>query len=281
MRSAVRRGWVTAMYQETVRGAFLLAGDDRWRADRLPDVLSGRQMGWALWLALGLHAAAFAGLVRLGAPVPPVEEPIVRMVFVEPPPPARGQRLEAPAASPVRPVAKPKPHKEKVVSRPKPIAHPDETRLRHAEASPFAATPPAPDRGLEAASASSSVPPAVSAGDPRGVATGMAGGVVGGVGAAPVPAALAATAPALVRRVAPEYPKVVRQQGAEGLVVIEAILDREGRVEPAGIRVTRSVPLLDEHAVAAVRKWRFRPARSSDGSPLRVLLEIPIQFVLR
>ena len=45
--------------------------------------------------------------------------------------------------------------------------------------------------------------------------------------------------------------------------------------------MTRSIALLDAAAVAAVRQWRFRPARSADGTPVRVRMEIPVRFVLR
>jgi protein TonB len=112
-----------------------------------------------------------------------------------------------------------------------------------------------------------------------GVAGGIAGGVVGGTGTAPVPASQVAHPPQVIHRVSPTYPAEARRGDVQGLVVVEAILDRDGRIEP-GVRVLKSVPQLDAEAVAAVRQWRFRPARSAAGEPLRVILEIPIRFVL-
>src|SRR5690606_16866579 len=87
-----------------------------------------------------------------------------------------------------------------------------------------------------------------------GVAGGVEGGVIGGRGTGPLPVAQAATAPVLLQRVEPEYPQVARRRRIEGLVLLEAILDREGHVEP-GIRVVQSVPGLDASAIAAVKRW--------------------------
>jgi protein TonB len=112
-----------------------------------------------------------------------------------------------------------------------------------------------------------------------GVAGGLAGGVVGGTGTAPVPASRVAHPPQIIRRVQPAYPLAARRNDIEGLVVIEAVLDRSGRVEP-DIKVLKSIPVLDAEAISAVRQWRFRPARNAGGEPLRVILEIPIRFVL-
>jgi protein TonB len=45
--------------------------------------------------------------------------------------------------------------------------------------------------------------------------------------------------------------------------------------------VLKSVAPLDAAAIAAVRQWRFRPARDADGRPVRVIMEVPVRFVLR
>ena len=86
--------------------------------------------------------------------------------------------------------------------------------------------------------------------------------------------------PVLVHRVQPKYPQQARRQSVQGLVLLEAVLDLEGRVEP-GVKVLESIPMLDDEAIAAVKRWKFKPARNRDGDPLRVIVEIPIRFVLR
>jgi protein TonB len=123
------------------------------------------------------------------------------------------------------------------------------------------------------------VPEGRTAGVSGGAAAGIAGGVVGGTGTDPVPVAQVAEPPVLVRRVPPVYPRDARRREIDGLVLLQAVLDRDGRVE-RDVRVLQSVPMLDDEAVVAVRQWRFRPARNGRGEPLRVILEIPIRFVL-
>jgi protein TonB len=100
------------------------------------------------------------------------------------------------------------------------------------------------------------------------------------VGEAALPLAAVAHPPELVERMLPEYPARARALELEGQVVLEVVLDREGRPEP-GIRVLRSQPAFDDSALAAVRRWRFRPARDAAGRPVRVLMEIPVRFELR
>jgi protein TonB len=96
----------------------------------------------------------------------------------------------------------------------------------------------------------------------------------------PIPAARAPHPPRVVSRVSPEYPRQARLRGIEGLVLLEAVLDRRGAVE-RGIRVVESVPLLDQAAIGALRRWRFDPARDELLRPIRAVLRVPVRFVLR
>ena len=59
------------------------------------------------------------------------------------------------------------------------------------------------------------------------------------------------------------------------------VLGRQGRVEPEHTRIIRSVPELDAAAVSAVSQWRFSPAIGRQGRPVRVIVEIPVQFSLK
>jgi protein TonB len=81
-------------------------------------------------------------------------------------------------------------------------------------------------------------------------------------------------------RTVPHYPLRARLLGIEGLVRLEAILNREGRIEQE-IKVLESIPLLDDAASVALKQWRFRPARDSSGRPVRVILEVPFRFTLK
>ena len=76
----------------------------------------------------------------------------------------------------------------------------------------------------------------------------------------------------------PLYPDIARTAHVEGTVVIEAVLDTTGRVTQ--LRVVKSVPLLDQAALDAVRQWRYTPSVYG-GHPVSVLMTITIRFTLQ
>jgi protein TonB len=84
-------------------------------------------------------------------------------------------------------------------------------------------------------------------------------------------------APALVRRIAPIYPEIARQARIEGVVIIEAETDLYGRVRNA--RILRSIPLLDQAALDAVRQWVYEPL-VVNGRPRGVLFTVTVTFKL-
>ena len=63
----------------------------------------------------------------------------------------------------------------------------------------------------------------------------------------------------------------------QGVVILEAVVDRQGRVE--AVRVLRSIPLLDGAAIAAVREWRNSPLLLN-GKPERFVLTVTVSFSL-
>lgn len=84
--------------------------------------------------------------------------------------------------------------------------------------------------------------------------------------------------PERIHYVAPEYPALARAARREGTVILEAVLDTDGNVREA--RVLRSVPLLDDAALEAVRQWRFTPTLLN-GEPVPVVLTVTVVFSLR
>jgi protein TonB len=204
----------------------------------------------------------------------------MRVFFVDLAPPlARGSPggvtavPETPRAEPPPPPATPA-TPEAVVA-----AVPHAARPPRRRPPPAPATPRVPDTLPSTPSAAT--PAGVADGVDGGSARGLPGGVPGTAGTEPVPISAAHLPPVLVERVLPDYPPEARRREIEGLVVVEAIVGRDGRVEPDSVRVQRSRPPFDEAAVAAVRRWRFRPGRDARGEPLRVALEVPIRFALR
>ena len=77
--------------------------------------------------------------------------------------------------------------------------------------------------------------------------------------AAPQPVRVGSITPTLhkVHDVLPIYPTDAIAAKVEGVVVVEANIDATGRVTEA--RILRSIALLDEAALDAVRQWEFEP----------------------
>ncbi len=82
--------------------------------------------------------------------------------------------------------------------------------------------------------------------------------------------------PVVIGTIAPEYPEFARRAKQQGTVVLEVEVLRDGSIR--NIEVKRSVPGgLDEAAIAAVRKVKFQPGRSS-GQPVDCVVIIPVEF---
>ncbi len=73
------------------------------------------------------------------------------------------------------------------------------------------------------------------------------------------------------------YPEIARRNGVKGIVIIEAIIGVDGRVDNA--RVLKSVPLLDAAALEAVRAWTYSPTLLN-GRPTAVIMTVTVLFNL-
>lgn len=78
----------------------------------------------------------------------------------------------------------------------------------------------------------------------------------------------------------PAYPELARKRGQEGTARIRCEVDAAGNVIAASILESSGHKLLDEAALKAVRKWRFRPALSN-GRPAPGSVIAPVEFRLR
>jgi protein TonB len=94
----------------------------------------------------------------------------------------------------------------------------------------------------------------------------------------PVRAGELLVAPRKLVDVRPVYPEIARRARVEGTVILDAVLDRRGRVSQ--VRVTKSSPLLDQAAIDAVRQWQYSPS-VLHGQPVEVLMTITITFTLQ
>lgn len=89
------------------------------------------------------------------------------------------------------------------------------------------------------------------------------------------------TPPRLIKETKPSYTADAMRAKIEGAVVLEAIVERDGKV--GDVRVKRSLDReygLDEEAVKAVKRWLFVPGMK-DGAAVPVLIEVEMTFTLK
>jgi protein TonB len=87
-------------------------------------------------------------------------------------------------------------------------------------------------------------------------------------------------APELRHRVEPIYPSIAVSAKMQGIVILEAIVDEEGRV--TDVRVLRSpgyAGVLDRAAIAAVKQWIYSPVLLN-GRPTPFVLNVALTFSL-
>lgn len=78
---------------------------------------------------------------------------------------------------------------------------------------------------------------------------------------------------------APRYPESARREGKEGRVLVRAQVDTQGRVRGVSLARSSGVSALDQAALDAVRRWKFRP-RQVNGSSTEAIVEVPVYFSL-
>jgi periplasmic protein TonB len=132
------------------------------------------------------------------------------------------------------------------------------------------------------------VPGGVEGGIPGGVIGGVLGGLPADIPPPPPPPAPVRRAPvrvggqirepSIVRRVEPVYPQLAVHANVTGTVILEAIVDTDGRV--INVKVLRSAHrLLDDAALAAVRQWQYTPV-ILNGIPEQFILTVVLSFNL-
>jgi protein TonB len=71
------------------------------------------------------------------------------------------------------------------------------------------------------------------------------------------------------------YPPIAREAGVSGVVILEVKIGTDGRIQDG--RVLRSIPLLDEAALDAVKQWEFEPTLMN-GQPIPVIMTVTVNF---
>ena len=112
----------------------------------------------------------------------------------------------------------------------------------------------------------------------------MGGGLIAGnskqpvAPAAPLPIGGDVKTAHLISSVPPVYPSLARAQHIEGQVLVDALVDVNGRV--SSMRVVSGPVLLHQAAMDALRQWKYQPA-VLDGKPVPMHLTVTIQFRLQ
>lgn len=96
-------------------------------------------------------------------------------------------------------------------------------------------------------------------------------------GAPPIRIGGTTAAPERVKYVPPVYPTEAQQARIQGIVIIEAVIDESGQV--AAEKVLKSVPLLDDAALAAVSQWKYTPT-TVNGVPVPVVMTVTVNFTI-
>jgi protein TonB len=113
------------------------------------------------------------------------------------------------------------------------------------------------------------------------ISEGIVGGVTGGVVLEvepPIQYIGKIKPPRLIKKVEPIYPKIAKKAKIEGVVILEVTIDIYGRVQH--IKILRSIPLLDQAAIDAVKQWVFEPI-VINGIPRKAIFTVNIRFQLK
>jgi len=113
-----------------------------------------------------------------------------------------------------------------------------------------------------------------------GAGPGLGPGSGGGVGGGAYTPGGMVSPPRVIREVKPSYSTDALIRKIQGHVVLELVVNREGRAQ--NVRVVRSLDPggLDEQAIAAVREWRFAPGHVA-GTPVDVAVTIVLEFSIQ
>lgn len=200
-------------------------------------------------IAVVIAAVFHAGLLWVTLPdnpftIPEAKKPkvyVVQQVRFKPPPPQQKQEIPKPKAKKV-PIPDPTP------DEPEPIRLPEDLE---------------PDLDLPETDIIFDIPDGPPPAEPEGPL--MVGGDV--------------KRPVQEYAPPPHYTEIARKARIQGVVIVQAIVTKEGNVKD--VKVLKGLPMgLDKAAAEAVEKWRFKPA-TLNGKPVDVYYNLTVNFTLQ
>ena len=257
-------------------------------APRLPGSGPGTRVGGLASLLFHAAVAAAVTLVAASGGVsPPTDVPpprarlqLPRMVFV----PAAGIPRGGGGGGTRRPAAPPH-HAVVVPSAPPPVAVsldatiPAPLPSRSVRLAGLLGTPapPADDEGEDGGTGTGGgLGTGVGTGIGEGIGPGVGPGRGGGYGGGVYRPGGDVSAPFVISKITPRYTPEALRIHLQGTVLLEAVVDPQGRA--TSIRVLRSLDAgLDREAIAALAQWRFGPGRRH-GVPVDVLVTVLLDF---
>jgi len=78
----------------------------------------------------------------------------------------------------------------------------------------------------------------------------------------------------------PSYPGLARKRGQEGTVILQVLVNEQGRVDDLEIEISSGFGQLDRAALSAVRKWSFEPGRQGEER-IAMWVRVPVTFKLK
>jgi periplasmic protein TonB len=239
-----------------------------------------RRRGWTLALAVVLHGATLATVVlasswSIGEVTPPDE-----MALFDPPMDVTHLVFEQPQEQAATPPAAPPPADPPAHTEPAPVQPQQQQQETQPETVPEKVAD-GPSTGEDAPTVPSTAPPSSG---PNTGGGGEGDGPTGpgfGPGEGDIAVALDArmTRPETIFRVTPRYTEAARAAHRQGVVIVQATIDRTGHV--TDVRLMKGLGLgLDESAISAVKQWRFKPAALA-GRPVPVFFQLSVNFNIR
>lgn len=200
-------------------------------------------------IAVAIAVVFHIGLLLITLPenpftIPEPDKPkvyVVQQVRFKPPPPQQKQEIPKPKAKKV-PIPDPTP------DEPEPIRLPEEME---------------PDLDLPETDVIFDIPEGPPPTEPEGPI--MVGGDV--------------KKPIRVFDPQPQYTEIARKARIQGVVIVQAIVTKEGEVQD--VKILKGLPMgLDKAAADAVKNWKFKPA-TLNGKPVDVYFNLTVNFTLQ
>lgn len=85
------------------------------------------------------------------------------------------------------------------------------------------------------------------------------------------------TPPVALERTPPEIPLRLRKKGVTGQVLLNVLIDTDGRVKKVKVLSSSPPGVFDDIAIENAKTWRFRPG-SNQGKPYAVWMNAPVDF---